>query len=192
VGRQSPYTSLRLGAVFSGKLSTGKQWRAARPADNLPKDSVPTPARNEPMVFFPIIPPSQTSPDMGARVQQLEKALNLSLTLLQTLFERLETKLGPGFLGDDLRPLSTANGLGAEEEVRQFDKLLREGHLPTGVRRFKELTGATWEQANDVMARWSSYPTEQKVRWLRLALWVRALGVQAATQVTVPSRPEGK
>jgi hypothetical protein len=163
------------------------------PDDNLPKDIAPTLAWNVPMIpFFPFIPTSQASPDLGVRVQQLEKALNLSLTLLQTLLERLETKLGPAFLGEDLRLLTTTEGLAAEDEVSQLDTLLRKGQLPIGVRRFRELTGATWSQANEVMARWDSYPLEQKIRWLRLAQWVRALGAQAAEPVRQPRESKDK
>src|SRR5262249_27385061 len=114
---------------------------------------------------------------LAPRVMQLERALALSLDLLHTLLERLEFKFGPGFLDEDLRRL-TAGGHEVKEEGRELGALVQQGQEPKAGRRFRELTGVTWDEAHALIGRWDSYPLEQKVRWLQIAQWVKAPSAQ--------------
>lgn len=118
------------------------------------------------------------SPDLAVRVQQLESALALSLGVLQTLLERLESKLGPGFLGEELGPLAASGGPATREQAGRIDALVQQGQQPKAAHLFRELAGVTWDQAHDVIGRWGAYPFDQKVRWLQVALWVKALGAR--------------
>jgi hypothetical protein len=80
--------------------------------------------------FMPFIPTSVESADLSVRVQHLEKALAASFGLLYTLFERLEVRLGPGFLGEELGRMTAVEGWTAEEEVTRIDTLLQQGQQP--------------------------------------------------------------
>ena len=131
------------------------------------------------MIPFPnFIPASLGTLDLAARVQQLEGALTLSLGVLQALLERLESRFGPHFLGGELGPLAAAGGPAAREAAGRIEALVQEGQQPKAARLFRELAGVTWDQAHDVIGRWSAYPFEQKVRWLQAALWARALAIE--------------
>jgi hypothetical protein len=102
------------------------------------------------------IPGTVEPPDLTVRVQQLESALALSQGLFHLLVERLESRLGPDFLGEEFRRLTAAGGSRAAEDVRQLDCLVRQGQQPKAACRFRELAGVTWDQAHDVIGRWGS------------------------------------
>src|SRR4051794_33346990 len=97
------------------------------------------------------------TPDLQARVQQLENALTLTLGLLKTLLGRLDLKLGEGFLGQELEQLVFPNGVQVREEVERINTLLQQGQKPPAARLVRELTGATWDQAHAVLECWGSY-----------------------------------
>ncbi len=130
------------------------------------------------------IPMTFASTDLPARVQRLESALALTLGLLHTLLDRLECKLGPGFLDEELRRLTTDGGLTAREAVAQIDVPIQQGQQPKAARLFRELAGVTWDEVHAAIGGWGTYPFEQKVRWLQLSQWVKALGAHAVANDT--------
>lgn len=109
------------------------------------------------------------------RVERLESALLLSLGLLQTLRERVESKLGPDFLGEEFKLLAVDTNSPARQEVTRIDGLIQAGQQPKAARLFRDLTGVTWDEAHHIISRWGAFPFEQKVKWLQLALWVKVL-----------------
>lgn len=127
-------------------------------------------------VFLPL---GLESRDLPVRVQQLESALAISLGLLHTLWERLESKLGPDFLGEELVRLTAAGGSNAKEHVHQLDALVQQGQKPKAARQFRELSGVSWDQAHDFIGRWSSYSFDQKVRCIQISQWVQTLSAES-------------
>jgi hypothetical protein len=125
-------------------------------------------------VFIPV---AVGPPDLPVRVQQLERALTVTLNLLQVVVERLESKMGPGFLGADLERLAVGASQ-AREQAAQIDALVRQGQQPKAARLVREWAGVPWDQAHTLIGRWDSYPPEQRVRWLQLAGWIKAAGAQ--------------
>jgi hypothetical protein len=131
-------------------------------------------------VLFPLVIPA-TPEELRTRIRDLETALAVSTSLLHRLAQRLETKLGPGFLGDELQKF--ANSLpGVREFIARIDRLISEGQQPAAAREFREYAGVTWDQAHDAIAKWGCHPTDEKVRSLQLSNWARAMcvGVQAS------------
>jgi hypothetical protein len=127
-------------------------------------------------VLFPLILPTVTdNADLSARVRRLETTLALSLELVQLLFERLEDKLGPGFLGEELQRLTTYRAADARQEAARIDALVRQGRQPEAARVLREVAGVTWDQAHDVTRRWQASPLEQTVRWLQLTQLLRVM-----------------
>lgn len=129
--------------------------------------------------MFPIPFPRPSAVDwleLRERVQMLETALALTQGLLQDLLGRLEGKLGPGFLGENLVLVANDTGLEAGEHGARIDTLLRQGKQPEAARFVREFAGVTWDQAHYATKRWEYWPPEQRLRWVQLALWVKALG----------------
>jgi hypothetical protein len=133
------------------------------------------------------IPMPVDSLEVTGRIQQLESALSLSLGLFQKLTERLEARLGPGFLGEELQRLASA-GATAPDEVRAINDLLKQNQVPAATRRLHELTAITWDQAHVVVARWPSFSFEQKVRMIQVGQWVQALSAQSVELTSADNR----
>ena len=120
------------------------------------------------MTFVPfIVPVPHSSPDLAIRVQNLEAALAVSMNLLQSLVDKLETRFGPGFLGDEFDQFA-AIGRHVAEQVAEIDRLIKEGHQPAAARAIREMCGVTWDQAHYITNRWTSLQVKQKTRWLQL------------------------
>ena len=100
----------------------------------------------------------------------------MSLDVLQAVVERLECKLGPEFLGADLQHLTmAASDAELQEVVQRIDGLVIAGQKPAAARHFRESFGGTWDQAHATIGAWNSYSREQKLRWLRLARYLKTL-----------------
>lgn len=121
------------------------------------------------MSFVPfVIPMNQVSSDLLVRVQNLEAALAVSMHLLQSLVDKLEVRLGPGFLGEELEQFA-AIGCHAAEQVAEIDRLVKENQQPAAARVIREMSGVTWDEAHYITNRWTSLQFKQKVRWLQLS-----------------------
>lgn len=120
------------------------------------------------MTFEPYVPVgNHPVTDLSIRVQNLEAALAVSVKLLQSLAEKLESRLGPGFLGEELEQF-TAIGCQAAEQVAEIDRLVKENQQPAAARVIREMSGVTWDQAHYITNRWTSLQSSQKARWLQL------------------------
>jgi hypothetical protein len=135
--------------------------------------------------MIPLFLPTE-SPDLIMRVQRLEHALSSSLVVIQLLLQQLQSQMGPGFLGAPLERLVTSAGADVRDKVIQIDNLVRKGETPVAARLFREFAGATWDQAHTVISWWHSYSLEQKVQWLQMHQWIRALSEPGATANTDP------
>jgi hypothetical protein len=113
-----------------------------------------------------------------ARLQQFERALTMTFGLLHDLLERLESKLGPGFLSPELARLAEGTSSG-REEVAEIDALIKQGQQPKAARLVRELGGITWDEALALIARWHSYTVEQRLRWVQLARWLKMMSSPA-------------
>jgi hypothetical protein len=122
-----------------------------------------------PLLLFSLAE-SSTLGSLGKRVARLERALSLTLELLQILVERLDAKLGQG----DMKRLAAE----AHEDVQRIDELVRQKKRPAAAKLFREVAGVTWDEAHQAIGSWSSYTLEQKVQCLRLARWVKTLQLQ--------------
>ena len=127
------------------------------------------------LVPFPFVVPVESAAQAD-RVRRLEQALVLSLGALETLVRRLDEKLGAEFLGPDLKPL-TNTGSDAELEavLDSIQRTITAGKSSTAAREFRDAFGCTWDEANHAVRHWSGHPREQKLRWLRLARFIKAL-----------------
>lgn len=75
------------------------------------------------MIHYPLYYPMPEGPlELQGRIQQLELALSMSLELFQKLAERLEARLGPDFLGEELGRFATA-ATTAQDEVRALQRI---------------------------------------------------------------------
>jgi hypothetical protein len=120
------------------------------------------------MTFVPVIVPvPQSIPDLAMRVQNLEAALASSMHLLQSLVEKLETRFGPGFLGEEFEQFASI-GRHVADQVAEIDRLIKDGHQPAAARAIREMCGVTWDQAHYITNRWPSLQAKQKIRWLQL------------------------
>ncbi len=120
------------------------------------------------MTFEPYVPiANHPVTDLSIRVQNLEAALAVSMNLLQSLAEKLESRLGPGFLGVELEQFA-AIGRQSAEQVAEIDRLVKENQQPAAARVIREMSGVTWDQAHYITNRWTSLQFQQKVRWLQL------------------------
>ncbi|HEY4258544.1 MAG TPA: hypothetical protein VGM98_00230, partial [Schlesneria sp.] len=89
------------------------------------------------------------------------------MNLLQSLVDKLEVRLGPGFLGEELEQFAVI-GRQAAEQVAEIDRLIKENQQPGAARVIREMSGVTWDQAHYITNRWTSLQSKQKVRWLQL------------------------
>lgn len=120
------------------------------------------------MTFVPYVPiANHPVTDLSIRVQNLEAALAVSMNLLQSLTEKLENRLGPGFLGEELEQFA-AIGRHSAEQVAEIDRLVKQNQQPAAARVIREMSGVTWDQAHYISNCWASMQSHQKVRWLRL------------------------
>jgi hypothetical protein len=86
------------------------------------------------MTFQPYVPiANHPVTDLSIRVQNLEAALAVSMNLLQSLAEKLESRLGPGFLGEELEQFA-AIGRQSAEQVAEIDRLVKENQQPAAAR----------------------------------------------------------
>jgi len=128
-------------------------------------------------MFLPV-PSADSSKHLSAldlRVSRLENALSRTLEVLHSLLQKLENRLGPDFVGEEIGPLLQFAGSQAHDAVARIDALIRQGKQPEATRLFREVTGITWDQAHDVIERWGAYSPAEKERWLQLHRWVQAL-----------------
>lgn len=142
------------------------------------------------MTFIPV-PPSQVSPELIARVRNLETALFKSMNLFQLLIDKLESRLGSDFLGPELTQIQGI-GRNTNEEIAQIDQLFKEQKQPAATRAIRELSGATWDEALQVTHRWPSMRLERKVQWLQFHQWTHLLlssegGVESSDNDESPS-----
>lgn len=115
---------------------------------------------------------AQHSPDLHMRVKNLETALAASMRLTQALLRTLDSKFGPGFLGEELAGLLTV-GQETTQQISQIDQLIKEGKQSTAARFVRDLTGVTWDQAHYVTQHWQGMPRDKKIGWLQMAQWSR-------------------
>jgi hypothetical protein len=125
-------------------------------------------------------PNPYTNVDLDRRVLQLERALTMSLDLLCTLVDKLDSKFGPGFLGEELQRLTGTSEMHAREDIGRVEELLKQDQQPKAARLFRELTGVTWDQAHDIIGRWSQYSLQEKTRWLQIGRWVKSFDAATA------------
>jgi len=134
-------------------------------------------------MFIPIpvaIPTESAS--LEERVRRLEQALALSLDAFQAVVERLESKFGHEFLGDDLQHLTAAGSdVDLLRIVESIDRSLTAGEKPAAARKFREAFGCTWDQAHQAIGQWRSHSREQKLRWLRLTRYIKTLETEGPT-----------
>lgn len=110
------------------------------------------------------------------RIRQLEQALIMSLDVTQALMERLEAKLGPGFLGADLtRLLPTGTQAEIEREAVEIDRLIAEGQKSAAVKHFREQFAVTWDEAQEAVSSWTRQSKVDKMRSLRLARFIKLI-----------------
>lgn len=120
------------------------------------------------MTFVPYVPiGNHPVTDLSIRVQNLESALAVSMNLLQSLVDKLENRLGPGFLGEELEQFA-AIGRQSTDQVAEIDRLIKEGQQPAAARVIRDMSGVTWDQAHYITNRWTSLQSNQKARWLQL------------------------
>lgn len=113
------------------------------------------------------------------RIRQLEQALILSLDMTQALMERLEAKLGQGFLGADLkRLLPTGTQADLEREATEIDRLIAEGQRPAAVKHFRENFAVTWDEAQEAVSTWTRHSKPDKLRSLKLARFIKSSNAQ--------------
>ncbi|MGL4551333.1 MAG: hypothetical protein ACRC33_09100 [Gemmataceae bacterium] len=120
-----------------------------------------------------VLPVAAESGDLVARVRRLEHALALSLEVTQLLIERLEAKLGPGFVGEELGRVS--GGGDVRSDVARIDDLVRHGKQAEAARHFRELAGVTWDEAHNAIRRWQPASLETTIRSIQVAKWLRVL-----------------
>jgi hypothetical protein len=116
--------------------------------------------------------------DLEARVQVLESTLSATLGLLQTLLDRMESRLGPGLFAEDLEKMAAATRTCPRDEVARIDALIQQSRKAEAAREWRALAGVTWDQAYDQIAWWDHFSFEEKVRRLQLVQWMAALGSQ--------------
>lgn len=142
------------------------------------------------MTFIPVAIP-QASPELIARVRNLEAALSKSMNLFQLLIGKLESRLGSDFLGPELMQIQDI-GRNTNEQIAQIDQLIHEQKQSVAARVLREISGATWDEALQMVPRWSSMRLERKVQWLQFHQWTRLLlrsegGVEASDNDESPS-----
>lgn len=141
------------------------------------------------MTFIPVVPP-QVSPELVARVRNLEAALAKSMNLFQLLADKLESRLGPDFLGPELSQMQNI-GRDTDQQIAQIDQLIKEHKQPAAARVLREMSGATWDEALQITNRWSTIRREQKARWLQFHQWTHML-LHLEGQSEIPDNGESK
>jgi hypothetical protein len=95
---------------------------------------------------------------------------------MQLLVERLQAKLGPGFLGEDLEQFTGATTAAKlHEEVAEIDRFLSDGHQPKAIRHFHDVFGHTWDEAHAAIQQWNNKSPAEKLRSVRLARYIKSL-----------------
>jgi len=121
------------------------------------------------------------SPDILMRIRNLETALTASMNVIQSLVQKLEAKLGPGFLGDDFIGFADLSRDSADQ-LAQIDQLIKEGKQPAAARLVREMAGITWDQAHYATQHWLAMSREKKIRWLQFTQWSQRVLQQANTE----------
>lgn len=127
-------------------------------------------------MFLP--PPAMQVHDLYTerRVRNLEQALDLSLTAIQLLVNRLEAKFGPDFLGDDLQPFkSSATSAEMQAEAAQISRWIAEGNEPQAVRHLRDVCSITWDETRSAIQSWKRSSPADRVRSLKLARYIKSI-----------------
>ena len=108
------------------------------------------------------------------RVRRLENAMVHSLEALQSVVERIETRFGADVFGADLKHLTSA---GADDQLREqlsvIDQLVNAGKHSVAAKEFRDASACTWDQAHNAVRHWRVYPSEVKLRWLKLTRFIK-------------------
>jgi hypothetical protein len=100
--------------------------------------------------------------------QQLERELDIAVCLIKQLAERLRVAAGPEALELQLnRFLDACDPVAQGAAIRRLDELVCQKQQTEAVRLFRELFGATWDQAFDWYVSWASCDHAKKLRWLQ-------------------------
>jgi hypothetical protein len=101
-------------------------------------------------------------------VEQLILELDISACLIRRLAERLRTAVGADALEPELqRFLDACDPVAQGAILLRLDALVKQKEETQVLRLFRELFGATWDQAFDLYAFWSSVSHAKKLRWLQ-------------------------
>lgn len=119
-------------------------------------------------------PSPGNDPALHQRLQRLEQALAFSLDALDSLFVKLEQKLGPGFVTSDLQAI-IADPVDHAPKLDTIDELIRTGQHPAAARDIRELFRVTWDAAHALSKTWHQYSREQLLRSVRLARFMSRL-----------------
>lgn len=125
-------------------------------------------------MFFMPTAASEASGSLEDRIRRLERVMVLSLDALQTVVERLEDRLGPDVVGPELKRLiSTEDDSSPEQLLAAIERAVEAGDKAGAAREFRQVFACTWDQAHEAVRKWRSHSHEQKLRWLRLSLYIR-------------------
>jgi len=128
-------------------------------------------------ILFPVMIPRE-SVSLEDRVCQLEEALVLSIEMLQSVVERIESMFGNDFLGTDLRHLSAdTSDADGQRVLDDIERSLTAGDKSTAGGQFRDAFGCTWDQAHEAIRHWRKHSREKKLRWFRLARYVKSLDI---------------
>jgi hypothetical protein len=114
------------------------------------------------------------------RVEALETALDAVFDALLRLADELPASAGgptaDALRGLNVREIDQASAAG----IAEIDALLTAGKKPTAVRRYRDLTGTTWDQAHQAVAVWSESPAKWRQETVRLIVEQRRLAALRA------------
>jgi hypothetical protein len=117
-------------------------------------------------MFYPMHVDGLSAPDFTS--EQLERELDIAACLLRRLAERLRTALGTEALEPELqRFLEACDPVAQGAVLLRLDAVVEQKQEREALRLFRELFGATWDQAFDLYAFWSSVSHAKKLRWLQ-------------------------
>ncbi len=135
--------------------------------------------------IFPHIVPGpygMMDPHLLNRIEQLERALALTLGILREIGGKLDSNQKLAGVSEELKRLIPEDESIVRDEVAQIDQFVKQNQRPKAARLLRESTGLPWDQIHEMIRRWSQMPLNKKTRWLQIARWVNSSLNQTAEQ----------
>lgn len=124
-------------------------------------------------LFFLLDDSSQPLED---RIEKLEEALSLTLAKWQESSDCLQVQYGDDVLGQEMWQLMVAGSdHGLHDTVSSIDLLIKSGDSSSAVRRFRDATECTWDDAHRAISHWPAESRHKQLRVVRLTRYLRLL-----------------